>query len=210
MIAKKIKNDDIYLIKIYGDAIGKNNLNDRYLLGIYACESKLNAFDCASDLFRKFLLSISANIEETSRKQAISQIQAKLRFKEDLHLLTNEELIELSQWWYCYELRSSDDPIQRTQGFMRFTDFIQAQNTQNKFMDNFPQEQSSLDFGCEKVNWQNQADFYKKAIKYKPDDPFYKANQWIISNYQRSQTILDVIRKRKPMPNPINEHIFEG
>lgn len=41
MIAKKIKNDDIYLIKIYGDAIGKNNLDDRYLLGIYACESKL-------------------------------------------------------------------------------------------------------------------------------------------------------------------------
>ena len=209
MTAKQYKNDEIYLIKIYGDAIGENNPDDRYLLGIYACDSKLNAFDCASDLFHKFLLSISANIEETTRKQAISEIQEKLRFNDDLYSLTNDELIELSQWWYCYELRSSDDPTQRTQGFMRFTDFMQAQNTQNKFKKNFPKEQTSIDFGCEKVNWQNQVNFYRKAIQYTLDDPLYKANQWVINNYQRSQTILDVIRKRKPVPNPINEHIFE-
>ena len=92
---------------------------------------------------------------------------------------------------------------------MRFTDFMQAQNTQNKFKKNFPKEQTSIDFGCEKVNWQNQVNFYRKAIQYTLDDPLYKANQWVINNYKRSQTILDVIRKRKPVPNPISEHIFE-
>ena len=210
MTAKQYKNDEIYLIKIYGDAIGENNPDDRYLLGIYASDSQLHAHDCASDLSRKFLLSISTQIEETNRKHAITEIQKKLRFNDDLEHLSNDELIELSQWWYCYELRSSDDPTQRTQGFMRFTDFIQAQNTQSEFKGNFPKEQTSLDFGCEQVNWQNQADFYRKAFKYTPEHQLYKANQWVINNYQRSQTILDVIRKRKPVPNPISEHIFEG
>ncbi len=199
--------DDMFLITLYGDMTDDNTLDNRYVLGIYASESKLYAHDCSQDLSNKFLFFKAVHIEETSRKHAVSKIQDRLRFNDDRNRLSNDELIELSQWWYCYELRSSESEYQRTQGFLRFTEFSIAQEALSNFKRHYPNENAEITFGCEKINWQQQAKEYGKAQKYTPDDPFYKSNQWIISNYQRSQSILDVIRKRNPKSVP--EYIFE-
>ncbi len=206
MTAKQQKNGEIYLIKIYGPEASKSNPDKRYLLGIYACDSKLHAFDCANDRCDYFLSTL-ITIEKMSRKKATTEIQALLGFNDDLHSLSDDELIERSQWWYCYELRSSEDLAQRTQGFLHFTDLMQAQDTLNRFKEAFPRAQAALDFGCEKVGWRSQANFYKKTAQYAANNPQYKANQWVISNYQRSQTILNVLRKRDSSLVP--QHIFE-
>lgn len=198
--------DEMFLITLYGDMTDDNTHDNSNVLGIYATESKLYAHDCSSDLSSKFLFFKSVQIEETSRKQAIAKIQDRLRFVRDMDVLSNDELIELSQWWYCYELRSSDDPYQRTQGFLRFTEYSMAQDSLTNYKRNYPNENAEISFGCEKINWQQQAQEYKKSQKYPPGDPFYKSHQWIVSNYQRSQGILDVLRKRNCKNIP--EYIF--
>lgn len=181
-------NQNFYLVQICGDLTGKNNPNDLFTLALYATDNLTHALDYARELFSKYLAAISIEVKEVTQKEATRIIQEHIKLKQGLEQFNDDQLADLSERWYFYALRLSDNPYTHSDEIKRFTDYQDAQKAKQGYEKEY--SQVTLGFGCESVNWQKQIQLNKEH-----------SDHWIAENYQRSQRILSILQRRNPEQN---------